>query len=111
MTASCTGGKEVQWDAEIIEQIPDRRIAWVSTTGAKNAGSVDFSQTSEGRAKVTLHMEYDPEGVTENIGSAISIPESQIEGDLKRFKKFIEAMPSETGAWRGEIKGGHKMKM
>src|SRR5437879_5682636 len=36
------GGKEQEWDSEITEQIPDTRIAWHSTSGAKNAGVVTF---------------------------------------------------------------------
>ncbi len=35
-------GKEAQWDAEIVEQIPDQRIAWRSIGGVKNSGSGDF---------------------------------------------------------------------
>jgi hypothetical protein len=30
----------------------------------------------------------------------------QVDGDLKRFKEFIEARAGETGAWRGEIQHG-----
>ena len=34
------GGKTKEWEAEISEQIPDARIAWHATGGAKNAGRV-----------------------------------------------------------------------
>jgi uncharacterized membrane protein len=50
-----------------------------------------------------LQLDYEPEGTVETIGSALGIPQKQIEGDLERFKKFIEARGQETGAWRGEI--------
>ena len=34
------GGKRQEWDATIPEQRPDERVAWTSTSGAKNAGVV-----------------------------------------------------------------------
>src|SRR6478609_7385989 len=62
------GGKEEEWDAEITEQIPDKRIAWRSRDGAKNAGVVTFHRLSDSTSKVMLQMEYDPDGVLEKCG-------------------------------------------
>ena len=31
------GGRSLEWDAEITEQTPDKRIAWRSTTGARRS--------------------------------------------------------------------------
>jgi hypothetical protein len=31
-----------------------------------------------------------------------------VEGDLQRFKEFIESRGRETGAWRGEIRQDRK---
>ena len=36
------GGKTKEWDAEIVVQIPDQRIAWQSTSGVTTAGTVNF---------------------------------------------------------------------
>src|SRR3954463_10669288 len=47
------GFKEKEWDADIVEQTPDTRIAWRNTTGAANVGIVDFLPIGEGRTKVT----------------------------------------------------------
>ena len=74
------GGRRKEWDAEIVEQTPDRRISWRETAGPHNEGTVDFQPMDGGRTRVTA--------------------------DLERFKKFIERRGSETGAWRGEIHGG-----
>jgi uncharacterized membrane protein len=96
-------GKVEEWDARITEQVPDERIAWTSITGAKNAGVVTFHKLSDGQTRVTLQVDYEPEGVTENVGSALGVVERRIQGDLKRFKEFIEASGRETGGWRGTV--------
>jgi uncharacterized membrane protein len=96
-------GKTEEWDAVITEQTPDQRIAWTSTTGAKNAGVVTFHYIDPNTTRVMLQLDYEPEGIVEAAGSALGIPQKQIEGDMERFKKFIESRGSETGAWRGEI--------
>ncbi len=96
-------GKTEEWDAVISEQIPDERIAWASTSGATNAGVVTFHYIDPNTTRVMLQLDYEPEGFVENIGSALGVPQKQIEGDMERFKKFIEARGTETGAWRGEV--------
>src|SRR5688500_6909506 len=100
-------GKVVEWEAEIFEQIPDRRGAWRSTTGALNTGMVNFESLGPNRTKIWLKLNYKPEGAMEKIGSALGVISQRIEGDLERFKEFIEERGSETGAWRGQIEGRH----
>ena len=96
-------GKREEWDAEITEQTPDQRIAWTNTTGAKNAGVVTFHHLSDTTTRVMLQLDYEPEGLVENAGSALGFVERRVRGDLERFKQFIEARGQETSAWRGEI--------
>jgi uncharacterized membrane protein len=100
-------GKVLEWDAEIFEQIPDKRVAWRSKTGALNTGMVNFESLGPNRTKIWLKLNYKPEGAMEKIGSAIGIISQRVEGDLERFKEFIESRGSETGAWRGQIEGRH----
>jgi uncharacterized membrane protein len=97
-------GKRKEWDAKITEQIPDERVAWTSTSGAKSAGVVTFHRLGENRTRVTLQMEVDPEGPIENAGAALGVLQRQVKADLERFKKFIEERGRETGAWRGEVR-------
>jgi uncharacterized membrane protein len=96
-------GKDEAWEAVIIDQVPDRRIAWTNTAGAKNAGAVSFEAVSPDVTRISLQIEYEPEGVVENVGSALGMVDRRVEGDLQRFKDFIEGRGRETGAWRGEI--------
>jgi uncharacterized membrane protein len=102
------GGKDVEWDSEILEQVPDQRVAWRSTTGKLNAGTVEFEPIDSGHTRVCLTMEYDPEGPVENVGSALGVTARRVTKDLKKFKEFIEQRGQATGAWRGEVHGGRK---
>jgi uncharacterized membrane protein len=97
-------GKEEEWDAVISEQIPDQRIAWTSITGAKNAGVVTFHHIDPNTTRVTLQIDYEPEGLVENVGEILGLVKTRMGRDLERFKKFIESRQMETGAWRGEVR-------
>ncbi len=99
-------GKVEEWDAEITEQVPDRIIAWRSTSGARNEGIVRFVPLAENKTKIELEMRWEPQGVAERIGDVLGADDARIQGDLGRFKNFIEERGSPTGAWRGEIRGG-----
>jgi len=96
-------GQEKEWDAEITEQTPDQRIAWTSRGGAINGGVVTFHRLSDVKSKVMLQLEYDPQGVVENVGAALGVVSLRVQGDLERFKEFIETRGRETGAWRGQV--------
>jgi uncharacterized membrane protein len=101
-------GKEKQWTAKIIEQIPDLRIAWESESGEYTSGVVSFQTLAPDRTRVTLEISYDPKGFIENAGDTIGVVSRRIENDLERFKEFIENRGQETGAWRGTIREGHR---
>jgi hypothetical protein len=100
------GGKRMEWDSEISLQEPDRCVAWRSISGKRNDGRVEFSPLSNEATRVTVRMEYDPEGIIENVGDLLGVTSSRVEGDLERFRDFIESRGRETGAWRGEIGTG-----
>jgi hypothetical protein len=50
-----------------------------------------------------LQMEYDPDGVLENVGDVTGMVSQRVVGDLERFKRYIESRGQETGAWRGTV--------
>ena len=99
-------GKDKEWDAEITEQEPDKRISWRSISGAKNAGTVRFQPLSAVRTRMHLAMAYEPEGPTEKVGDALGVLSVRVQNTLEDFKKFIEQRGRETGGWRGEIHHG-----
>jgi uncharacterized membrane protein len=96
-------GDEKEWEAEITEQHPDERVAWRNSEGAHNAGVVTFHRIDENTSRVTVQMDYEPEGIVESAGDAIGMLDRRVQGDLERFKEFIEGRGVETGAWRGEV--------
>jgi len=98
-------GKLKEWDAEIFEQIPDQRIAWRSVAGPLNTRFVGFTPITVSRTRIGLRLNYQPEGTVEKMGDALGVVSRRIEGDLERFRDFIEARGHETGGWRGQIHG------
>ena len=98
------GGIKREFDAEITEQLPDERVAWKATGGEQQAGVVTFHRLDDTHTRVTVQMDYDPQGMVEKAGDKLGAVDRQIKGDLRRFKEFIESRGgAETGAWRGEV--------
>lgn len=100
-------GRDAEYDAVVTEQIPDERVAWKSTTGKPNGGVVTFHRLGEGETRVTVQIDYEPAGAVESVGSKLGFDDRHVQGDLKRFKEFIESRGSATGAWRGEVDQTH----
>ncbi|HST66469.1 MAG TPA: SRPBCC family protein [Mycobacteriales bacterium] len=96
-------GVHREFDAEITEQHPDERIAWASTESPKQAGVVTFHRIDAGKSRVMLQMDFEPEGIVETVGDKLGFVGRQVQGDLERFKKFIESRGTEEGAWRGDV--------
>src|SRR4051812_15028342 len=84
-------GVRREWDAAILEQVPDQKVAWAATTGATNAGAVYFTAVGADRTQVRLTLEFEPEGIIERIGDVLDIVDRQAVADLDRFKTFIES--------------------
>ncbi|HJV75163.1 MAG TPA: SRPBCC family protein [Noviherbaspirillum sp.] len=96
-------GKEQEWDAEITEQIPDKRIAWRSITGVRNSGVVTFHKISDSKTRIMLQMDYEPRSIDEKVGDTLGLVKMQAKRNLDRFKEMLESRGSETGAWRGSV--------
>ncbi|MFC9333162.1 SRPBCC family protein [Arthrobacter sp. NPDC057009] len=99
-------GVKRKWEARILEQKPDQKVAWAATEGATNAGSVEFEDVGGGQTSIKLFIDYEPEGLVEKIGDKLHVVEHQAEADLKRFKEFIEDEGYASGAWRGSVNEG-----
>jgi uncharacterized membrane protein len=94
--ARSPAGGSVEWDAEMVEDRPNERIAWRSVEGADvpNRGAVEFVTGPGGRGTfLRVELEYEPpagalgRGVAKLFGEE---PEQQVEADLRRFKQVLE---------------------
>ncbi|MFJ6517155.1 SRPBCC family protein [Streptomyces filamentosus] len=111
-----TGARHLRWrtniagirrefDAEIVDQLPDERIAWRSVGGGVHQrGVVTFTPIDARHTRVRLAMEVESEGVTERTAAALGIVSARVSGDLQRFKHFVEDRRAATGAERGRIR-------
>jgi carbon monoxide dehydrogenase subunit G len=99
-------GVRREWDAAIVEQVPDQKVAWAATSGATNAGAVYFQAVGDERTQVRLTLDYEPEGFVERVADVLDVVERRAVADLDRFKEFIEQRGSATGGWRGRVDEG-----
>ena len=86
-------GSDAEWDAEIINEIPNELIGWRSVDGSRvnNAGSVHFIP-SRGGTEVKVILRYDPPAG--KLGAAIARlfgedPARQVAEDLRQFKRLM----------------------
>ncbi len=97
------GGKQHEWHAKITEQTPDQRVAWKSEDGKFNAGVVTFHRLDDNQTRIMVQMDWEPDGVLEQVGGALGLDSRRVRADLERFKQLIEERGEESGAWRGEV--------
>jgi uncharacterized membrane protein len=94
--ARAPAGRHVEWDAEIVDELPDRLIAWrsVEGSGIRNEGSVRFAPAPKGAGtEVTVELAYGLPGG--RAGAVVARlfgeePRQQIKDDLRRFKQVVE---------------------
>lgn len=97
-------GATREFDAEITEQHPDERVAWNSIGGdTEHAGVVTFHKLSDVETRVTVQIDWAPEGLVEKLGSLVGVGSHAVKKDLKNFKEFIETQGGATGSWRGDV--------
>ena len=98
-------GVLVEWDAEIINDIPPSLLSWKSMGNADvvSAGSVRFKPSGEHATQVHVKLQYDPPAG--KLGATVAWligedPQHQIAEDLRRFKQLLETGEISTGSYR-----------
>jgi uncharacterized membrane protein len=97
------GPSRRQFDVEITEQIPDRRIAWKASGGENVQGVVTFHQLDDELTRVNVEMVYRPQGFVEHVGNWFRSVRRRVRKDLKLFKEYVELRGEASGEWRGKI--------
>jgi uncharacterized membrane protein len=85
------GFQRQEWTAEITEVIPNKRRAWRTLEGPRSAGMVNFHEMADALTLMTLHLDYDPRGVIQNLGDELGVVGRVIDRALGEFKEFVEA--------------------
>ncbi|WP_354637970.1 SRPBCC family protein [Kitasatospora camelliae] len=100
-------GVRREFDTEIVDQLPDEKIAWRTIDDeVSQMGVVTFERLDDRHTRVRLAMEFEPGGLAERAGDLMGMVDRQVKGDLRRFKSFIEERGVEGGGWRGRITPG-----
>jgi len=98
------GGVTREFDTKITEQEPDERIAWHTVAGdVEQEGAVTFHPIDDAKTRVTIRIDWKPEGWTEAAGAAVGLDELRVKRDADKFKDFIESRGAATGEWRGQV--------
>lgn len=83
--------RDVEWDAAITEQVPDRCIAWRNTDGPVNAGKVELEPAGPDASRVTLTLEAEPEQTPGfSAGNSEAEMSQRLQEDLLRLKDLVE---------------------
>ena len=104
------GGSEHSWTAQITEQRPDQLVGWKAIEGHGTSGVVTFEPLGESETRVTVQMDHETEGLKEQLGSMLGVDSRRVKGDLERFKDLVESEGVESGAWRGEVEQGQRVR-
>ncbi len=97
------GGVNREFVTRITEQTPDHRIAWTTETGPLHAGVVTFHKLADDQTRVTLQMDYEPDGFLENVADKVGFVSNRLGKDMENFKAFIEEKGEASGGWRDSI--------
>lgn len=94
--AAGPAGLAVEWDAEIINEVENKVLAWRSLPGSDvvSAGSVNFDAAPGGRStQVSVHLQYAPPAG--KVGALVASlfgrePSQTVREDLRHFKQLLE---------------------
>jgi uncharacterized membrane protein len=79
-----------EWDAEITDKRQNDRIAWKSVNGTQHSGVISFHRLDKNLTRVLVTVDFVPTGMVEKMASGMRFVKRAVEGDLARFKAYVE---------------------
>jgi uncharacterized membrane protein len=84
------GGRQVVWEARVLESVPQKLVRWESRWGAANRGEVRFEVLPGGRTRLEVEVEIRPQGLLERLGARLGLLDLHLKRDLERFAYAVE---------------------
>ena len=84
-------GVSRDFEVEVTERIPGKRIAWSTVAGTEHAGVVTFHHLDDARCQVALQMEFEPDGLVEQLADKAQVAKLAANYELGEFKAIAEA--------------------
>ncbi len=84
-------GRTVEWEAELTEVLPGKRVVWEALGGYPHGVVVLLEPVGEGRTRVELRDDFRPRRLVERVAVALGLGHLRIGKDLRAFKRLVEA--------------------
>lgn len=83
-------GVEREFDVKVTEEIPGKRIAWGTIEGTEHSGVATFHHLDDSTCRMKLQMEFEPEGLVEQLADKAQVARLAVDYELGEFKAIAE---------------------
>jgi uncharacterized membrane protein len=84
----CINGEMREWEAEVIENVPGRRLAWRDPAHLNDA-VVDMVPTEFGTTWLSVDMEVEPSEPTHDASAYLEAANRRVHLNLERFREHV----------------------
>ncbi len=102
-------GRTVEWESEVVEDVPGEKLAWKSVSGdMDNSGAVRFDARDGDATDMEYAIEFDPPGgkAGEIVAKLFDDPEDKVQRALESFKDLVEKQARPRPDSRAEVDSG-----
>jgi uncharacterized membrane protein len=95
-------GRQIVWEARVVDHVPDRLVRWYSSAGRPNRGEVRFEAVEPSRAddaprtRLTVEIEFAPEGPVERLAARFGLAARRIREELEGFARHVETIAASS---------------
>lgn len=86
-------GRQLVWEAHIVEQVPGKLLRWESSRGATHSGRMTFQALPNGRTRLEVEIDVVPGSLIEWLAARLGWVSVHVRFDLGRFREFVESLP------------------